>query len=97
MEDNKKPVAFRTPLPRGRTFAFATCALCGAYACTHIAHTIVAPYDTQRDVTTLIASTTASGDTGLSVVTFDSITEAEYRVDMPKVYRVVTKPTKPST
>ncbi|HWE20875.1 MAG TPA: hypothetical protein VG758_27515, partial [Hyphomicrobiaceae bacterium] len=70
---------------------------CGAYACTRVAHTIVAPYDTQRDATTLIASTTASSDTGFSVVAFDAITEAEYRVDMPKVYGVVTKPTKPST
>jgi hypothetical protein len=97
MEDDKKPVVLRTPLPRGRTFAFAACALCGAYVCSHVALTIIAPDDTQRDATTLIASTTASGDTGFSVVSFDAITEAEYRVDMPKVYGVVTKPTKPST
>jgi hypothetical protein len=78
MDDERKPAV---TLRGGK---FATCALGGAYlyGCIHTALTIVAPADTDRDTTTLIASSSATPDTGMAFIS-NAITEEQVRVDMP--------------
>ena len=93
MIENDKPKP-----PRSKMFVVVAGGIGAAYCLSELLQTVTDPGDTMRDTVPAftVATTTSAPAAFYSVEFGDTMIDAMRRVDMPSVYGVVVKPTKPS-